>query len=56
MQTPLSQEDLDAMIARDLAAGDGISVRDVMVWQDRHLLILEVQRLQSLTRGDHEHP
>ena len=52
----MTPDDLAAMIARDRAAGDGISVLDVLVWQDRHLLILEVQRLQSLTRGDHEHP
>lgn len=36
------------MIARDDLAGDGISVLDALVWQDRHLLILEVKRLQDM--------
>lgn len=48
MTTPLSQDDLDAMIARDELAGDGISVMDSLVWEDRHLLILEVIRLREL--------
>ena len=44
----LSDNDLAAMIARDDAAGDGLSTRDDQVYIDRHRLIQEVQRLRAL--------
>lgn len=47
----LSAADLAAMIARDDAAGDGLSRPDDLVYTDRHRLIEEVQRLrEAVTR------
>jgi len=47
MTQPLSDDDLAAMIARDTAAGDGLSTPDDHVYTDRHRLIVEVQRLRG---------
>ena len=48
MPERLSDDDLAAMIARDEAAGDGLSTFDSAVYTDRHLLISEVQRQREL--------
>jgi hypothetical protein len=48
MSERLPDDDLAAMIARDNSAGDGLSTRDDLVYTDRHLLIVEVQRLREL--------
>lgn len=48
MSEPLTDDVLAAMIARDDAAGDGVSTPDDLVFTDRHLLLVEVRRQRDL--------
>lgn len=50
MAEPLTDEALAQMHARDEAAGDGWSVSDDLVWQDRHDLLNEVDRLRAVVK------
>jgi hypothetical protein len=44
----MNDQEWAAIVARDEAAGDGISVADPLVFADRHDLVVEVSRLRGI--------
>lgn len=52
MTAPLSDEDLRAIIARDAATGDGFMGADYHCAADRHVLLVEINRLRAVLQRE----
>lgn len=48
MTAPLSEDELQAIIKRDEATGDGLAEPDYLCAQDRHSLLGELNRLRHV--------